>query len=130
MLDQDRRPGARMQPGLPSSSSFCFGSSSATRQSWRSRPAVRSTALQPVDAPDDVTAAEMEAFMHLLESRFDRPPDDGDIAHDFTPWLAARRESLRAAADAGCRPRDSQAALLCFPPCVDLFWRGPFLFYF
>ncbi|EOD33151.1 hypothetical protein EMIHUDRAFT_202346 [Emiliania huxleyi CCMP1516] len=82
-----------MQPPSP----FCFGSSAATRQSWRSRPAVRTTALQP----DDVTAAEMEAFMHLLESRFDRPPDDGDIAHDFTPWLAARRESLRAAADAG-----------------------------
>ena len=68
--------------------------------------------MQPVDAPDDVTAPEMEAFMHLLESRLYQPPDDSDIAHDFTAWLAARRESLRAAADAGCRPRDSQAALL------------------
>ena len=69
---------------------------------------MRTTALQPVDAPVDVTAPEMEAFMHHIESRLYQPPDDGDIAHEFTAWLAARRETLRAAADAG-RPRDSQA---------------------
>ena len=97
-----------MQPGLPSCSPFCFGSSSATRQSWRSRPAVRSTALQPVDAPDDVTAAEMEAFMDHIQPSLYQPPDDSDIAHEFTAWLAARRETLRTAAGAG-RPRDSQA---------------------
>ncbi|EOD19654.1 hypothetical protein EMIHUDRAFT_369449, partial [Emiliania huxleyi CCMP1516] len=90
-----------MQPGLPSSSSFCFGSSSATRQSWRSRPAVRSTALQPVDAPDDVTAAEMEAFMDHIQPSLYQPPDDSDIAHEFTAWLAARR----------CGPPPVQAAL-------------------
>ena len=97
-----------MQPGVPSSSPFCVGSSSATRQSWRSRPAVRSTALQPVDAPDDVTAAEMEAFMDHIQPSLYQPPDDSDIAHEFTAWLAARRETLRTAAGAG-RPRDSQA---------------------
>jgi len=68
---------------------------------------MRSTALQPVDAPDDVTAAEMEAFMHHTESSLYQPPDDSDIAHEFIEWQAARRETLRAA-DAG-RPRDSQA---------------------
>ena len=85
-----------------------FGSSSTTRQSWRSRPAVRTTALQPVDAPDDVTAAEMEAFMDHIQPSLYQPPDDSDIAHEFTAWLAARRETLRTAAGAG-RPRDSQA---------------------
>ena len=93
-----------MQPGSP----FCVGSSSATRQSWRSRPAVPSTALQPVDAPDDVTAAEMEAFMDYIQPSLYQPADDSDIAHAFTAWLAARRETLRTAAGAG-RPRDSQA---------------------
>ena len=59
-----------------------------------------------------VTAPEMEAFMHLLPRvevvRLYQPPDDSDIAHEFTAWLAARRETLRTAAGAG-RPRDSQA---------------------
>ena len=102
---------ARRSPSrreMPSSSPFCFGSSAATRQSWRSRPAVRTTALQPVDAPDDVTAAEMEAFMDHIQPSLYQPPDDSDIAHEFTAWLAARRETLRTAAGAG-RPRDSQA---------------------
>ena len=104
-----------MQPGSP----FCFGSSSATRQSWRSRPAVRSTALQPVDAPDDVTAAEMEAFMDHIQPSLYQPPDDSDIAHEFTAWLAARRETLRTAAGAG-RPRDSQADVAA--PRVSVCW--------
>ena len=47
--------------------------------------------------------------MHHIESRLYQPPDDSDIAHEFTAWLAARRETLRAAAGAGGRPRDSQA---------------------
>ena len=67
-------------------------------------------ANQPVDAPDDVTAAEMEAFMDHIQPSLYQPPDDSDIAHEFTAWLAARRETLRAAAGAG-RPRDSQADL-------------------
>ena len=75
MLDQDRRPGARMQPGLPSSIPFCFGSSSATRQSWRSRPAVRSTALQPVDAPDELEPTARRPLPHLTEGEITAGPE-------------------------------------------------------